>query len=222
MAASDIIFNINDKVEIIEKGRTYKSLIQDIGSSSICIGVPIYNYRSYPLHIGETLEYYVNANKEVYKCLSVILGRKAENNVQLIELSMPENPIKVQRREFFRLPIVMDIKYYALPSGRVYSGLKDIPSGYFERMKKSITLDISGGGMKAKIDEEVKKGNFLIISFGIPEEIMVIASVVWCQRDEKDKNYKAALKFESIKENERDKIIRFIFSKSRDQSKLIR
>lgn len=222
MTASEIIFNINDKVEIIEKGRTYKSLIQDINSSSICIGVPIYDYRSYPIHIGETLEYYVNVNKEVYKCLSIILGRRAENNVQLIELSIPENPIRVQRREYFRLPIVMDMKYYAIPPGRVYSGIKDIPSGYFERMKRSVTLDISGGGMKAKIDDEVKKGNFLIISFNIPEEIIAIASVVWCQKDEKDKNYKAALRFEGIKEKERDKIIRFIFSKSRDQSKLIR
>lgn len=222
MASSDIVFNINDKIEIVEKGRTYKSLIQDIEADSIFIGVPIHEYRSYPMHKGANLEYYVNSNKEIYKCSSKVLGRRTENNVQLVKLSIPENPVKVQRREYFRLPIVMDIKYHVLPHGRVYSDLKDVPVGYFKQMKKSVTLDLSGGGMKAILNEEVKNEGFIIVSFNIPEEVTLLASVVWCQRNNEDKNYKAALKFEYIDESLRDKIIRFIFSKFRNQSKLIR
>lgn len=214
-------FNINDKVEIIDNEKTYISMIQDIDRDTLLIGVPVFELRSYPICIGDDLEYYVVSHGDVYRCKSAILGRKTENNVQMVILNNPEVCVKIQRREYFRLNILMDVKYYPLPN-RTYSSIKDVSRGYFNKMKSSTALDISGGGIRIICYENIPKGSFVLVSFSIPEEIAVLCNVVWCQQDYTDKKYRLALKYAHIDERERDKIIKFIFRKTREQSKLIR
>lgn len=214
-------FNLNDKIEIIDNGRTYKSMIQDMDRDTLSIGVPVYGYRSYPICIGEALVYYVISKGDIYKCTSAVIGRKTENNILLVILKNPEACVKVQRREYFRLNILMDVKYYPLPS-RTYATIKDVSRGYYSKMKKSTALDISGGGIRIICYENILKGSFVLLSFCIPEEIIILCNVVWCEQDIIDKNYRLALKYVNLDERLRDKIIKFIFRKTREHSKLIR
>lgn len=214
-------FSINDKVEIIDGESTYKTIVQDLDRDTISIGVPVFEFRSYPIHMGEDLEYFIISKGDIYRCKSNIIGRKTENNVQMVILNKPEICVRVQRREYFRLNILMDIKYYPL-SNRTYSTIKDVSKGYLNKMKSSTALDISGGGIRIICYEKIPKGSYVLVSFNIPEEIVVLCNVVWCQLDNTDKNYKAALKYVNIDERVRDKVIRFIFKKTREQSKLIR
>lgn len=212
--------NINQTLEIIENEITYKSTIQDIKEDYILIGMPISGSRYLMIHIGSIMEYYLTNDKEVFKCRSVVLGRTKEKNVQLAVLSIPEVIEKVQRREYFRLPIVMDVKYFILPEDKVYMQLKDVPIGYFKNLEKTITVDISGGGIKIISKKAAKHNNYILLSINVPDEINVICKVVRCDYDETDKNYKLALKYENIDEKLRDKIIKFIFNKLREQSRL--
>lgn len=219
MVMTDKIFKINQRIEIIDNNKTYKSTIQDIIKDTILIGIPISDNGVYPLHTGEKVEYFVINRNEIFKCTSIVLGRKLDNKVNLIILSFPENIKKVQRREYFRLPIIMDIKYCVLSKGNTYSRIEDIPSGYFNKMADALTIDISGGGMKITTKEYLQKENQIVVSLNIPDEIKIIASIIWCENDITSKNYKAAIKFAAIDERTRDKIIKFIFEKSRNYIK---
>ncbi|MCX7885345.1 MAG: flagellar brake domain-containing protein [Caloramator sp.] len=222
MDGFNIKLYINQNIEIIDNNMTYKSTIQDIKEDFVLIGMPISGNRYLLIHPGSIIEYYIMNEKEVFKCRSVVLGKTNEKNIQLAVLSYPEVIEKVQRREHFRLPIVMDAKFFPLPEGRVYIDLKDVPCGYFKNLQRTVTADISGGGIKIISRENVKKDNYVLLSINIPEEINVLCKVVRCDFDTINKNYKLALKFERIDERIREKIIRFIFSKIREQSKLFK
>ncbi|SKA86489.1 c-di-GMP-binding flagellar brake protein YcgR, contains PilZNR and PilZ domains [Caloramator quimbayensis] len=217
-----IKLEINQSIEIIENQITYKSSIQDIKEDYVLIGMPISGSRYLLMHPKSIIEYYMMNEKEVFKCRSVVLGRTNEKNLQLAMLSFPDVIERVQRREYFRLPIVMEAKFFPLPEGRFYMDLKDVPSGYFKKLENTITVDISGGGIKIISKQNVKKDNYVLLSINIPEEINVLCKVIRCDFDNMNKNYKLALKFERIDERIRDNIIRFIFSKLREQSRLFK
>lgn len=217
-----IKLNVNQNLEIIENEITYKSSIQDIKNEYILIGMPISGSRYMMIHIGSIIEYYITNEKEVFKCRSVVLGKTKEKSVQLAMLSFPEVIERVQRREYFRLPIVMDIKYFILPENKVYIDLADVPIGYFKNLEKTVTVDISGGGVKIISKKGAKHNSFILLSIKVPDEINVLCKVVRCDYDEVHKNYKIALRYEKIDERLRDKIIKFIFDKLREQSKLFK
>lgn len=222
MKGLNIKLEINQKIEIIDDEITYKSIVQDITQDAIYVSYPSNQGRYYFTHSGNAIEFYVTTEKEVIKCKSIVLGKKKEGHLDLLILSFPEVKERVQRREYFRLPITMQMKYYPLPKDRAYSSLRDVPSGYFSKMLSSLTMDISGGGIKILAHESHNTGDYVIISLNIPQEINLLCSIVRVEEADEGRKYKLALKYESIEEKTRDRIIQFIFSKLREQNKLLR
>jgi c-di-GMP-binding flagellar brake protein YcgR len=222
MTASKIKLSINSKIEIIENGETYRSNVQDVSDKAIVIDIPISGNKYYLLHEGLTIEFFTCIKKEFYKCRATVIAKRSQSNLQLALLSAPEVLERIQRREYFRLPISLDVKYYPLPEGRVFTQLSDVPQGYFKEMIKTFTVDLSGGGAKIVTREKLSPNRFVLINLSIPEEIFILCSVVRTETDVINKNYKVALKFISLDEKDREKIIRFIFIKSREQSKIVK
>lgn len=213
---------INQQIEIIDDEITYKSIVQDMNKDGLFISYPIHHNKPLLIHSGSVIEFFITTEKDIVKCKSIVLGKKKEENINLLVLSLPEVIERVQRREYFRLPITMPIKYYGLPKDRFYKSLRDVPSGYFSRLINSVSVDISGGGIKIVTNEIHNQGDYIIISINVPQEINILCSVVRIEQSEEKNKYKLALKYEGIEEKTRDKIIQFIFNKLREQSKLLR
>ncbi|TDT50593.1 c-di-GMP-binding flagellar brake protein YcgR [Fonticella tunisiensis] len=218
----ELNFKINQKLEILDNNIAYKCNIQDIRDDSILINMPYSGIKYYSMHTGSTLEFFICTERDVVKCKSIVVGRTSENNIHMAVLSKPVVIERVQRREYFRLPISMEAKYIILPEDNTYIDLQDVPSGYLKRMKKTLTVDLSGGGVKIISKHNPKKGQKIVLSIHIPEELTIIGTVMRTEYSQINRHYRIALKFESIEEKLRDKIIRFIFSKFREQSKLLR
>jgi c-di-GMP-binding flagellar brake protein YcgR len=222
MSAENITFKINEKIEIIDNNITYKANIQDIKKDYILISIPVSEDKYYLMHRGSTVEFYITGEREITKFKSDVLGKKVENSISLAILSTPVFIEKMQRREYFRLPVAMDAKLSILTGDRVYSNIKDVPAEFFNKMKSCIIVDISGGGLKVAIKEQMQKGHYVIIMMKIPDEIFLLCKIVWVEKDNLNRNYKVALRFEGISERERDRIIKFIFEKMRNQSKILK
>jgi c-di-GMP-binding flagellar brake protein YcgR len=218
----EIRLSINEKLEILDNNSTYRSTIQDVKDGEFLIDMPYSGSKYYTMHVGSLIEFFICTEKDVVKCKSIVLGKSIENNVQLIILSNPQVVERVQRREFFRLPISMEARYYLLPENGRYLDLSDVPSGYFKRMEKIYTVDISGGGIKIAAKQDGKHGQRAIIAISLPEEINILCSVIRSESYDNGKSYRIALSFENLDERLRDKVIRFIFNKLREQSKLLR
>lgn len=219
MYAENIPFKINEKIEIIDNNITYKANIQDVKRDHILISMPVSEDKYYLMHRGSTVEFYITGEKEITKFKSDVLGKTLENSISLAILSAPVFIEKMQRREYFRLPVAMDAKLSMLTGDRVYSNIKDVPDGFFNKMKACIIVDISGGGLRVAIKEHMQKGHYSIVLMKIPDEIFLLCKIVWVEKDNLNRNYKVALRFEGISERERDRIIKFIFEKMRNQAK---
>lgn len=213
---------INQKIDVIENKSAYKSKIQDISDDYIMIDLPYTSSRYLLLHVGEVIEFYAAFESDVIKYRSVILGRKKEQNVYLAVLSVPEVIGKVQRRNYFRIAISLELTYSVLNSTKNNYEIDSIPQAALNNLKKTSTIDLSGGGVKIVTDKYIKYGSKVLIIFNLSKEIKIICKTIRCDYNTINKNYKTALNFMNIDERTRDIIIKFIFEKSREQTKLLR
>lgn len=218
----EIKLRLNEKIEIVENNTTFRSTVQDIREDEFLIDVPFSGNKYYLIHIGSEIEFFSLTEKDIIKCKSIVMGKVFENNIQLIIMSNPKVIERIQRREFFRLPISMEAGFYALPEKGIYLNLRDVPGGYFNRLEKVYTLDLSGGGIKILTKQKMMQGQKAIVSLTLSEETILLCSVIRTEIQADGKSYKIALRFEDASERLRDKVIKFIFSKLREKSKLQR
>jgi c-di-GMP-binding flagellar brake protein YcgR len=213
---------VNCKLQIIEDQETYICIVQDIKDKGIIINVPISGNKYYNMHPGKTIEFYAIINKEFYRYSAIVLGKKREGSLEFILLTIPELIEKIQRREYFRLSILMDVKYNLLPGGQVYTSLRNVSKTYLEDMVKASTIDISGGGIKIVTSQMIPRGSYIILNMSIPEEIDILCIATRSEEDKIHKNFRIGLKFLGADVKTREKIIRFIFAKAREHAKIIK
>ena len=210
MADIKIKMSINQKIEVINHNKKYNCRIQDIKENCFLIDAPFLL-----LHDSD-LEFLISNGDEVFDCSSKIIGYKKENNINLSIVSMPYSVMKVQRREYYRLIIAKPIKYGLLPLEKHYKSIHDIPIEVFSKLKTSITIDISGGGIKIITSENIAAGRYVILEMDIGEIVDLLAVSIRCEKDENSEKYRISLKYVKLDNRTRDKIIKYIFMKSRE------
>lgn len=203
----DLTFIINNKVEISWNDGYYKSNIENVEEDSISISIPIKEGQYIPLRIGEQIEVIYYYNNDIYKFYTVVTDRKMDR-IPLILLAQPKEVFKVQRRKFVRVPIVSNIEYAKVEYNSTIKPLK------------AIMVDLSGGGMRIKISEEIELGDELItyITMG-NEQLILKGEVVRIDKAEDRKKSICGVSFTELDEGKREKLIRFIFQIMRDQMK---
>jgi c-di-GMP-binding flagellar brake protein YcgR len=187
------------------------------------IDMPISGNKYYTMHTGSIIEYFITYESEILKCQSTVLGNRKDGNVFLVVISNPSIIDRVQRREYFRLPVSIIVKYYILKDYEANYSLKAVfNTNIMDKLKETFSVDISGGGAKIITNEKCPKGTKILLCLEIPEKVIAVASTIRCDLIEDDRNYRTALKFELLSEVDRDRIIRFVFSKHREQTILLK
>lgn len=117
------------------------------------------------------------------------------------------------KREFLRVDDIMPVNFSKI-------GPYD-PTDPKEGQRENI----SGGGIKLHSPEDLANGTLLKLQFELPEAyhpitIFAIGEVVWSKGLRKTiankKMYEVGVKFISIKEADRQKIVRYVFKKQRE------
>jgi c-di-GMP-binding flagellar brake protein YcgR len=118
--------------------------------------------------------------------------------------------------------MAMEVKYFNFPNGQPNFNISDIPEHYFNAMEKAITIDISGGGLKLIARKSCEKNTTIVIKMYVPDEITVFCKVIRCDKGDTKNSFKIGAKYINMDERVRDKIIKFIFEKVREQKKILR
>lgn len=208
---SNINFYPNNRIKVITEEGYAKSIIQEVDERTLSIGLPMINQTYLAMREGEIYEaIYNDGNGNVFKFKIDVIGRKFEK-IPLIVISRPYSIQKIQRREYVRINYTGIVNYYLTPNYPTQNlknyDILDFNVGY--------ALDLSGGGMKIKIAEEVKKGDYIIAQLKIDnEDIIALSRVVRVERDKEEK-YICGLSFLTIEGNEREKLIKYIFNQMR-------
>lgn len=180
-----------------------------------------------------------------YRCDALLEESGSGKDVLLTLVGTVE---EIQRREYFRLdvmiPFVLDVPdtqhagavkeiwNASLARNRNAPPPKMFPSGRGYRAVtsdgrelRSETVNLSGGGMRVRMNSEIRVGHLanvdLYIPLPSPRVISVVAEVLRCNevtlRIEKEPVFILAMKFIHIDEKDREAVIAYIFAEQRKQ-----
>lgn len=160
-------------------------------------------------------------DRKAVKCTSVILGCTQNDFEQAIIISIPKIILGIDRREFTRLPIVMDIEYSPLPLEATYDKLSKVESKYFRYFKKTYTINISAGGVYFIVSNNEIDSKLALISLSLRDEkIVSLCEKIRTDNADDMKHQKVAYKFNDIKTDHRQLILDFISEKSKENSNI--
>lgn len=209
MKVEDLKINQLIDVEMEYNGQkmTLSSRIEGIDDSSLLIATPI--RKGVPLIVQSGHE-------------MVIIFRQHQNsfgfNTQLIDkrlrpvpiwlVSKPQHFFKLaQKRTYVRLNINLPVRFqYAIrPDDQVIKG---------------ISVDISAGGILFTTSEKPQIGDKLQVELFLNDQEIICSQAqvirVFDHEDCGPRNYRVAVEFLDISENQRDRIFKFIFEKQRE------
>lgn len=208
------VLEVNDRIEIEISHRTYQGIypskIQDISDNILQVIPPYDKGELVPVREGTKLKIFFTRADSAYKFLSQVVGRVTEP-FPILHISGPEEIVRVQRRNFFRLDLNAKVKYRFLDeSGQ--------PCGDF---KKSVTSDISAGGIKLLLNEKMYIDNRLELYINISpvRDIPLEGKVVKIYKMTDRKKDAAGIEFVNINSKLRDEIISWMFDYQRELRK---
>lgn len=179
---------------------------------SIFCGQPKYT----PLSINEKVQFIIANQNAAFNCSSTVLGCTLEDGFQLAVLTIPEITNKIERRTNPRITIQMPVDYLVFQKTIKYTSIKQVPSLYFDKMKKTISIDISNSGIKIVTDIDNAPSNNAIISLVLDQKIDILASVVRTDFDELNNKYKTAFEFKDIEKDKLEILNKFLDKKPKE------
>ena len=155
------------------------------------------------------IEVFYTDDTAAYKFDSTVIKRM-KNPFHVLVIKAPLEIKRIQRRNFFRLDIMRKVNYCIINS----SGEQKT------KFKKSYLLDISGGGIKLKVDEKMQTGIFLRLYLDIDgiKEIPVKGRVVRFYKNHQG-NKAVGIEFVHLNTGVRDTIVGWIFEKQAEMRK---
>lgn len=201
---------INCILDVLDdKGKAYKSRIQEINEEHMYIDIPMENGEYLLLRKNCEIGIIIYNEKigMLYKANLRIIGKKIEGNLRLYKVSRPYGIEKLQRRNYVRVDTTRAVKYKKKGDIAYSDG---------------IILDLSGGGMKIKLDKKIEVNDILNLIVELDGKFAQIKGHVRrVYKDEKDRKYVIGFEFTEINEAVRDRIIHIVFSVMRRQMEVL-
>lgn len=206
----------------------YQSSVSDfVSDMELEIDMPTQAGRLVLFHINERCEFVFYTRRGMYCCSGVVKSRCRKDNLYLLVVEITTTPTKFQRREFFRIEYLTEIKYYEISEETAAMSsmeqIYDMVRGeeYLEQMKHGFLKDISGGGVKFNSFIPHKKNDFLLLMFRlankcIDENFYLVCQIIESgEKSGQRKLYENRAQFLYKDLKDREKIVRFVFEEER-------
>ncbi|MGB9813173.1 MAG: flagellar brake protein [Thermovenabulum sp.] len=192
------------ELEVERENEKYNFLtkIEEIKDKTILLGMPMYRGNYFFLNVDEEVFIFYCVNDLYYGVKGKVIA-KSYLPFPVIEVELLEEPKRIQRRSFFRIPVTIKIKIKKLDSNN---------------WNIAYIKNISGGGALINTHLGFDKGEILEMQIPIENEIYEIkAKVVRVIKDNMRLIYpfEVAVEYCDIPERIRDKIIKFIMEEQR-------
>ncbi|SMC17776.1 c-di-GMP-binding flagellar brake protein YcgR, contains PilZNR and PilZ domains [Clostridium acidisoli DSM 12555] len=218
MKNNNVEININTKCEVLIKGKSYKSNIQDIYEKDIAISIPVFKNNYANLLKDEEVEVIYYDEKNVYGFQSKVTGRK-NDGISMILIEKPDKIKKVQRRRFFRMDLSMEVEYK-----KIEDNLSDNQINAIIEENKDFSIctmvDLSGGGIRIRTKDDIDENQLYIIKIPLKDEVIYVTCYcVRVIRDSIAKSNVCGFSFYDIEDSKRDRIISYLFQLMRELRK---
>ncbi|NLZ93484.1 MAG: hypothetical protein GX922_05665 [Firmicutes bacterium] len=191
----------------------YLSMIQEIEEQTLAITLPVLHGQYLLLHQGDSIQVQFTSEDAAYAFTSTVVDRKKSGEVSLLLITRPSTITRSQRRQLFRMPLVMPC-YFTLPH-------EDVKEQQF----KGKTRDLSGSGLRFTCEQPLQRDDLLTVSFTLPgetkQEFKLPSLVRWSKKCAENM-ITVGVKFIEISYAEQEKIISYIFARLRHSMPLAR
>ncbi|NLM27461.1 MAG: flagellar brake protein [Clostridiaceae bacterium] len=181
------------------------------------IHIPFFEGNIYPVHQYTVMDVIFSKENDTYMFKAEAVQRFYHDNLAMLKVKPITPIIRIQRRAFYRMDCVLDVRYRAL--GDTIPN-DDKIKGEFSEVK---TKDISGGGICMLIEEKLEKSSFIeaFIQLEPGNEIRFIGEVVRSNTVRKRGRlmYETGIEYKKIENRDREKIIGYIFEVQRERLK---
>lgn len=202
---------VNSRLEVIIGEKAYRALIMDIEDDFLKMNVPVCDGDYLILHSGEKIN--INTYLGEYGCFNFwceVISRGKEGSIIYYKISKPFNIIKIQRRNSFRVGVLTPIEYKKI-TNIDEDDIENIP------YKEGLMVDLSAGGLKIKINEEITKQDLILVKLKLNKiQLEVKCNIVRIENTLGKENL-CGLRFIDITPAQGEKIIQELFEIIRKQ-----
>ncbi|MBD5546547.1 MAG: flagellar brake protein [Lachnospiraceae bacterium] len=210
-----------------EKRKLYQTQVLDVLSEDrFELRMPMEQTKLVLLPVNTEYEIYFYTSMGVYQCLANVVDRYKTENQFVLLMELSSSLSKFQRREYYRLSCVLDMKARLLEREEIK--MLGCQNDFLEErppLEPHIIVDISGGGIRFVGDLAYKPGSLIYCRYklerdGKIKEYSLIAKVlVTKELEDKPGFYEHRARYINIDTAEREEIIRFIFEQERKNRK---
>lgn len=221
-----------DKVEIStikKEGQTtpkkiYHTAVYDVNNDEeVKLIMPMDQGRLILLPIDNEYDICFYTKQGLYQAYARVKDRYKNNNIYVVTLELTSNLRKHQRREYYRLNTVLEMKCICIPEDAEV----DIRGNVVEFLDTSLTVvngtivDISGGGVRFISKSQFNKEDKIQFSFSLRsaqgiQEFSVVGTILHSDEIEKRPGeYENRVQFTVIDTEDRENIIKYIFEEQR-------
>ena len=203
--------------------KTYRSELYDIESEDIIkIAMPMEQSKIVLLPVDAEYSLCFYTPNGLYQCLARVVERYKSNNLFVLSMELETDLQKYQRREYYRLNTVLEMKSKAIDEDSKASGTEQV-----QFMDTDLTfdngtmVDISGGGARFISKVQYTEGSLIRFAFslfvnGEVTEYKLTGKVLKSTPIEnKEDSFENRIQFVNMVNDDRESIIKYIFEEER-------
>ena len=214
--------NLNDD-SVNEERKVYSTKVYDIVSDErIELLMPMEQTKLILLPIDGEYELCFYTDNGLYQCLAKVVDRYRDNNIYVLALDLTTNLRKYQRREFYRFSCALEMNSRELLKEEIESLNQSHNALQPELpLKRSVIVDISGGGLRFVSNLEYEKGSMILCNYnlvvdGVQKHYSLVGKVLSVEELENRPGvYEHRVQYVNMDVDDREEIIKYIFNEER-------
>ena len=203
--------------------KTYRSELYDIESEDVIkIAMPMEQSKIVLLPADAEYSLCFYTSNGLYQCLARVIERYKSNNLFVLSMELETDLQKYQRREYYRLNTVLDMKSKAIDtSNKSFEQVQFIDTDL--TFDNGTMVDISGGGARFISKAQYPKGSLIRFVFslfvnGSVTEYKLVGKVLRSEPIEnREDQFENRIQFVNMVNDDRESIIKYIFEEERRQ-----
>ncbi|MBO4265855.1 MAG: flagellar brake protein [Lachnospiraceae bacterium] len=204
--------------------KTYRSELYDIESEDVIkIAMPMEQSKIVLLPVDAEYSLCFYTANGLYQCLARVIERYKSNNLFVLSMELETDLQKYQRREYYRLNTVLEMKSKAIDtdSKKTFEQVQFIDTDL--TFDNGTMVDISGGGARFISKVQYPKGSLIRFVFslfvnGSVTEYKLVGKVLKSDpMENREDSFENRIQFVNMVNDDRESIIKYIFEEERRQ-----
>ena len=223
--AGNVVEVVNKDLEADDdrNAKTMRTRIFDIVSDDVIkVTIPTVQGKLQLIATDGEYDVYFYTDNGLYQCTCTVKDRYRTNAIPILELELQSNLRKYQRREYYRLNCMLEMRCRVFDNEETDEFIK---TGNYSttnaKIPNAVMVDISGGGARFVTNESYEVGALILFRFALKQkdkykDYSVVGRVVFSElMANSSGKYENRAQFVDIENSERESIIKYIFEEER-------